>query len=336
MRKLIFGGTLVALAASLQAGGIIVVGSEAGQVAVMDKSWLSRAVLTLRPFGNPGALYVAAGLDYDGDGKEDFVVGSGPGQETEVKIFNLGGGLLGSFTPYGGFQGGVRVAVGDVNNDGVADIITGAGAGAGAAGGHVKVFDGESLQPLGEFWAYDTSFLGGVYVAAGDLNGDGFAEIITGAGPGGGPHVKVFNGETLQEHASFPAYGTEFNGGVRVAVGDVNGDGSPEILTGAGPGAGPHVKVFSGNASLQQPPLLLHSFFAFDPRFQGGVYVASGSVVVTPGGSSGAIATIRIFEEDGSVQWLMPFPSYTGGMTVATSAGLMSKTPARPRIPGSK
>ena len=83
-------------------------------------------------------------------------------------------------------------------------------------------------------------------VAAGDVNGDGRADIITGAGPGGGPHVRVFSGVDLSELASFYRLRPDFAGGVSVAAGDINGDGLADIITGAGPGGGPHVRVFSG------------------------------------------------------------------------------------------
>ena len=99
--------------------------------------------------------------------------------------------LLASFFAYDpAFSGGVCVAVGDVNGDGKPDIITGAGAGGGP---HVEVFD-LTGHLENEFFAYDPRFTGGVNVAVGDLTGDGQGDIITGAGAGGGPHVKVFDG----------------------------------------------------------------------------------------------------------------------------------------------
>ena len=63
-------------------------------------------------------------------------------------------------------------------------------------------------------------------------------------GPGGGPDVRVFNGETLDNIANFLAYDLGFLGGVFVAAGDLTGNGKPEIITGAGEGGGPNVRVF--------------------------------------------------------------------------------------------
>ena len=100
---------------------------------------------------------------------------------------------------------------------------------------------------LASFYAYDPTFPGGVFVACGDVTGDGLAEVITGAGPGGGPHVRAFSfaGGVVTEVASFFAYDPAFPGGVTVAAADLTGDGVAEIITGAGPGGGPHVRAFS-------------------------------------------------------------------------------------------
>jgi hypothetical protein len=178
------------------------------------------------------------------------------------------GKLLYSFFAYGGdFHGGVYVAVGDVNGDGRADIITGVGPGGGP---HVRVFNGATGTLLTEFFAYGANFHGGVSVAAGDVNGDGKAEIITGAGPGGGPHVQVFDGVTHAVLRSFFAYDGYFHGGVYVAAADVDGDGRADVITGPGAGGGPHVKVFGGRSGG-----VLTQFFAFGQNFRGGVRVAA-------------------------------------------------------------
>lgn len=218
-----------------------------------------------------GGVYVAAG-DVNGDGKADIIVAPDAGAPPIVRVFDSNtGNLLKSFFAYAPtFTGGVRVAAGDVTGDGLADIITGAGPG--AAGGHVKVFDGALGQEVKSFLAFP-GFTGGVYVAAGDVNNDQHDDLIVGAGGGAGGHVKVFDAVLDQLVWSFLAFDPAFTGGVRVAAGDVDGDNVADIITGAGPGAGPHVKVFRGTDLF-----LLQSFFAYEPNFQGGVFVAGGAL----------------------------------------------------------
>jgi hypothetical protein len=114
---------------------------------------------------------------------------------------------------------------------------------------------------LASFLAYSPSLRDGVRVAIGDVNGDGKADIITGAGAGGGPHVKAFDFWTLNAVASFFAYPATFTGGVNVAV------ASPNTLTAPGGGIAPTVNVFDRTGAQ------LLSFNAFDPTFQGGVFV---------------------------------------------------------------
>jgi len=218
-----------------------------------------------------GGVFVAAG-DVNGDGKADIIAGAGPGGGPQVKVFNAAdGSLLDSFLAFDpSFKGGVSVAAGDVNGDGKADIIAGAGPGGGP---QAKVFNAADLSLLSSFFAFDSSFTGGVFVAAGDVNGDGLADIITGAGPGGGPHVKVFSGADTSELKSFDAFGSAFGGGVRVAAGDLNGDGKSDLIVSAGPGGGPHVKVFGAVDDA-----VLKSFDAFSPSFTGGVFVAAADL----------------------------------------------------------
>jgi hypothetical protein len=133
----------------------------------------------------------------------------------------------------------------------------------------VRVFTGGGVLAA-SFMAYDPAFTAGVYVAAGDVDGDGLADIVTGAGAGGGPHVRVYSGADLHELRGFFAYAPFFTGGVRVAVGDLDLDGYAEIITAPGAGGGPHVRVWDGATGVEAT-----GFFAYDPSFTDGVFVAA-------------------------------------------------------------
>lgn len=201
-----------------------------------------------------------------------LLVGTDAGVFPQVKGYDYPGRVeSASFFAYDtSFSGGVRVAAGDVNGDGVGDIVTGTGPGGGP---HVKVFSGSTGAQIRSLLPYTPSFTGGVYVASGDINGDGYADIITGAGAGGSPQVIAFDGLTQAPLLNFFAYDPGFTGGVRVATGDVNGDGKADVITSTGSGGGPQVKIFNGATGA-----LDRSFFSFDPSFTGGVFVAAGDI----------------------------------------------------------
>ncbi|OWK40436.1 Alkaline phosphatase [Fimbriiglobus ruber] len=171
------------------------------------------------------------------------------------------------------FTGGVRVAEADVNGDGVDDLIVAPGVGGGP---RVEVFDGVTGKLIYNFFAYEPTFTGGLFVAGGDVNGDGYADIIIGTDQGGGPRVTIFSGKDGSELADYFAYDPSLRSGVRVAAGDLYGTGVDEVITAPGDGAASDVIVWGGGAT-GFPLTQMASFFAFDPSYTGGVYVAGSS-----------------------------------------------------------
>jgi hypothetical protein len=275
--------------------------------------------------------------DVDGDTIDEVLTGPGPGAiyGPHVRGFDTTGtdlpGL--NFLAYGTNKYGVNVATGDLDGGGNDEILTGAGPGA-VFGPHVRgwVYNGPSgvtPYPGVSYFAYGTPKWG-VNVSAGDIDGDGYDEIVTGPGPGAlyGPHVRGWNVDgkpavTAIPEVSFFAYGT-LKYGVNVSCGDVDGDGIDEIVTGAGPGAvfGPHVRGwnFDGATVASLPGF---SFFAWLTGSQSfGVNVFAGTdlnddglddVIAGRGPDPEADTQVKVFAYDGTTvtEW-MALEAYSG------------------------
>jgi uncharacterized delta-60 repeat protein len=254
------------------------------------------------PFGNAtfnGGGFVSAG-DFNNDGRAEWVITPDQGGGPNVVIYSLVGTtatvqktFLGIDDP--NFRGGARSAVGDFNGDGVADLAVAAGF---LGGPRVALFDGKTVfatptRLVGDFFAFGgsdaTNLRNGVFVAAGDVNGDGFADLIAGGGPGGAPRVLTISGKVLTGTGAgtgidaaqaaplmnfFVAGNDADRGGVRLAAVDADGDNKADVAAGSGEGSPSKVRVYLGkNVTSSAEPTTSQDLDPFGATLAGGVFV---------------------------------------------------------------
>jgi hypothetical protein len=208
-----------------------------------------------------GAALVLIPSAEDQDQEVSLVAANG-----RVSLYTNGKSAL-SFKPYDNLFNNQLSLAAKINAGRLQAIVTGPTLGGGP---QVRLFDA-SGRLRNSFFAYDQKFRGGVNVALGDVDGDGQEEIVTAPGPGLEPRIKIFT-VAGRLKTSFLAYDQKFVKGVNLTIGDINGDGVEEIITGPGEGGGPQVRVFNARGNV------LSDFFAYDKSFHGGITVSASDI----------------------------------------------------------
>lgn len=198
-------------------------------VRILDTT--GNIITIFTPYSEPNALIGSVtAADLGQDGTEEILVGSGEDANPTISVFRKDGTHIGTFDVYNeGYRGGVNVAACDIDNDGMAEIITGA---AWNGGPHVQIYSNVGKEKYPGFFAFSETMTSGINVACGDVTGDGIGDIIVSASVGGGPEVKVFSATGTLLAETFIDSAAK-NIGAAIALGDIDQDGVDEILTSA-------------------------------------------------------------------------------------------------------
>jgi hypothetical protein len=281
------------------------------------------------PFPGYTGVIRAIVADFNGDGRDDFAFGTGPGTGAQVRVIDgrTGTDLAAPTTVLDGFAGGVYLAAADVDRDGKAELAVSADAGGGNRVSLFKVNLG--LQRLTDFMAFgDPNFRGGSRIAMGDINHDGAADLIVGAGVGGGPRVAVYSGVGLGSGRAvkltpdFFALDPNLRSGVFVTTADLNGDGYSDVIYSLGNSGGPRVRVLGGSVLSANPGRdayflpAMADFFALDANDRNGLRVAAhdlnadgkAEIIVAGGGTASPVVRLFTFPNlSTAVQSIDPF-----------------------------
>lgn len=235
-------------------------------------------------------------VDLDNNNENTYLLVPKTKNTQDLILKNKNNQIIWQTKPYELFRGEVFATLGNKNSEKI--IITAPGA---EAGPEVRIFDTQGNLE-GRFFAFDKNFRGGLRITVADIDNDNIDEIICAKGISGEPEVRIYNlyGSLIK---SFLAYSNNFTGGFDVVAADVNGDGQIEIVTAAGFGGGPHVRIFNSKGNV------LYQFFAYDKNFTGGVNVMAvdekndGKAEIFTLPQRGGGPHLRVFDYLGNVKY---------------------------------
>jgi hypothetical protein len=264
---------------------VVASGSGGGQIRIYN-GVTENAVETITPYGASytKGLNIALGNVLDSNGADmDIVVAPG-GSGEPVKIYNSSGTLKTSFVPYASafpnesYTGGLHLAVGNLNGTGQDEIAVGT---ANPQVAEVETWNYQKTKVVQTGKTY--SFAGkGVYVATAIFTAGSPADLIVGTETVSGTthsQLYVIDTETTKTVASLstssqPVFGNGGSEEVRVGVGDINGDGIPDIVVATGAGTTQEVQVYDLNGNtLGLVEALTASELDLPTGYNGGIFV---------------------------------------------------------------
>lgn len=244
---------------------------------------------------------VTAG-DFTGDSQADIAVGTGAGSDPLVCLYSIAGKKIMGFNPYPTERRiGVAVASGDVNGDGIDELITVPA----KASAQVRVWKYDAttkkFTQIAQSFVYERTARQGFTVTAGDLDLDGRAEIVTAPRANGRSVVitRLDVNNKLQQVRRFSPYSAGFTSGLTVTIGDVLGTGRPSIVVVGGPNYYSYIKVFDINGKQQA------DFYPLVKTYRNGLSLttldvnADGRDEIIAGNYQKSDPTARVFRYNG-------------------------------------
>ena len=249
-----------------------------------------------------GSVRVATG-DVTGDGVPEIIVSPGRNRVGQIRVFTptpIGSTNYAELPayrtlPFGAFRGGVEVTVGDVNGDGIGDIIAGQSSNAGLVRAFLvnpNASDPVANSPYRSFRGFPGPYTGGVMIAAGDFGTyskgvqtsslpDGIAEIAVGSNAGMKATVKIYDvSGTPKVVRTIQPIGPKFRGGVTLSVAKYDSDAVDDLFVGAGIGGSSVVEIYSGATGGKLAKLSAFSSFA---KANARVFTAALDSIANPG-----------------------------------------------------